>query len=148
MASDLVLVIEGGERDGERFALRSNRLTIGRAPGSDLLLKDGSVSSKHALLKLEGIVLEVEDLGSTNGTFVDGERVEHARVEIGGSFQIGKIRLRLDRAGDAGKTGVGLSQRAQSFVLDPAENPFNVIEPGKRPRATLTPTLALRDGAP
>ena len=36
----------------------------------------------------------------------------------------------------------------QSFVLDPAENPFNVIEPGKRPRVTLTPTLALKDGKP
>ena len=48
----------------------------------------------------------------------------------------------------AGHTGVGLSQRAQSFVLDPAENPFNVVEPGKRPRATLTPSLALKDGRP
>jgi gamma-glutamyltranspeptidase/glutathione hydrolase len=48
----------------------------------------------------------------------------------------------------AGKTGMGLSQRMQSFVLDPAENPYNVVEPGKRPRATLTPTLALEDGAP
>jgi gamma-glutamyltranspeptidase/glutathione hydrolase len=48
----------------------------------------------------------------------------------------------------AGRTGVGLSQRAQSFVFDPAENPFNVMEPGKRPRVTLTPTLALKDGRP
>ncbi len=48
----------------------------------------------------------------------------------------------------AGNTGVGMSQRAQSFVLDEAENPFNVIAPGKRPRATLTPTLALKDGRP
>jgi gamma-glutamyltranspeptidase/glutathione hydrolase len=48
----------------------------------------------------------------------------------------------------AGKTGIGMSQRAQSFVLDAAENPFNVIEPGKRPRATLTPSLALKDGRP
>jgi gamma-glutamyltranspeptidase / glutathione hydrolase len=48
----------------------------------------------------------------------------------------------------AGHTGVGLSQRMQSFVLDPAENPFNVVEPGKRPRATLTPSLALKDGKP
>ena len=48
----------------------------------------------------------------------------------------------------AGKTGIGLSQRAQSFVLDASENPFNVIEPGKRPRVTLTPTLALKGGKP
>ena len=48
----------------------------------------------------------------------------------------------------AGRTGVGMSQRTQTFVLDPAENPFNVIAPGKRPRATLTPGLALKDGKP
>ena len=48
----------------------------------------------------------------------------------------------------AGNTGVGLSQRMQAFVLDASENPFNVVEPGKRPRVTLTPTLALKDGKP
>jgi gamma-glutamyltranspeptidase/glutathione hydrolase len=48
----------------------------------------------------------------------------------------------------AGRTGIGMSQRMQSFVLDRAEGPFNVLEPGKRPRVTLTPTLALKDGRP
>ena len=48
----------------------------------------------------------------------------------------------------AGHTGIGLSQRMQSFVLDPDENPFNVVEPGKRPRATLTPSLAMKGGKP
>jgi gamma-glutamyltranspeptidase / glutathione hydrolase len=48
----------------------------------------------------------------------------------------------------AGRTGIGLSQRMQSFVLDPAENPFNVVAPGKRPRVTLTPSLALKNGKP
>jgi gamma-glutamyltranspeptidase / glutathione hydrolase len=48
----------------------------------------------------------------------------------------------------AGNTGIGMSQRLQSFVLDSTLNPFNVIEPGKRPRVTLTPTMALKDGKP
>jgi len=48
----------------------------------------------------------------------------------------------------AGKTGVGLSQRMQSFVLDERLNPFNVVQPGQRPRATLTPSIALKDGKP
>jgi len=48
----------------------------------------------------------------------------------------------------AGRTGIGLSQRAQSFVLDERDNPFNVIAPGKRPRVTLTPTMSLKDGLP
>ena len=48
----------------------------------------------------------------------------------------------------AGRTGIGMSQRMQSFVLDEAENPFNVVAPGKRPRVTLTPSLALTNGRP
>ena len=48
----------------------------------------------------------------------------------------------------AGNTGIGMSQRMQSFVLDEKENPFNVVAPGKRPRVTLTPTLALKEGKP
>ena len=48
----------------------------------------------------------------------------------------------------AGNTGVGMSQRMQSFVLDSTLNPFNVVEPGKRPRVTLTPSMALKDGKP
>ena len=48
----------------------------------------------------------------------------------------------------AGETGIGLSQSMQSFVTDPAENPFNVVAPGRQPRVTLTPSLALKDGRP
>ena len=48
----------------------------------------------------------------------------------------------------AGATGIGMSQRMQSFVLDERAGPYNVLEPGKRPRATLTPSLALKDGKP
>jgi gamma-glutamyltranspeptidase/glutathione hydrolase len=48
----------------------------------------------------------------------------------------------------AGNTGIGMSQRMQSFVLDAALNPYNVVEPGKHPRVTLTPSLALKDGKP
>jgi gamma-glutamyltranspeptidase/glutathione hydrolase len=48
----------------------------------------------------------------------------------------------------AGKTGIGMSQRMQSFVCDSALNPFNVVEPGKRPRVTLTPSIALKNGRP
>jgi gamma-glutamyltranspeptidase/glutathione hydrolase len=48
----------------------------------------------------------------------------------------------------AGRTGIAMSQRMQSFVLDEAKNPFNVVRAGQRPRATLTPSIALKDGKP
>ena len=48
----------------------------------------------------------------------------------------------------AGRTGIGLSQRMQMFATRPEDGPYNVVEPGKRPRVTLTPTLALKEGLP
>ena len=48
----------------------------------------------------------------------------------------------------AGNTGIGMSQRMQSFVTDEKLNPYNLVEPGKRPRVTLTPTLTMKDGKP
>jgi gamma-glutamyltranspeptidase/glutathione hydrolase len=48
----------------------------------------------------------------------------------------------------AGTTGVGLSQRMQSFVVEEAQNPYNVVTPGQHPRVTLTPSLVLKDGQP
>ena len=71
----------------------------------------------------------------------------------------GRGRRRLGRVGhppraagsrrsSPARTGIGMSQRMQSFVLDERAGPYNVVEPGKRPRATLTPSLALRDGEP
>ena len=48
----------------------------------------------------------------------------------------------------AGNTGIGMSQRMQSFVLDEKQNPYNVVRPGQHPRATLTPGMALKSGSP
>ena len=48
----------------------------------------------------------------------------------------------------AGDTGIGMSQRMQSFNLEESQNPYNVVRPGQRPRATLTPGMALKDGKP
>jgi len=89
---------------------------------------------------------------------------ENKDFPIGGAFYTGTTSIQaVDKDGwvvsitpsggwvpavIAGNTGVGLSQRMQSFVLNKEENPFNVVEPGKRPRATLTPTLVLKDGRP
>jgi gamma-glutamyltranspeptidase / glutathione hydrolase len=68
------------------------------------------------------------------------------RTDSALSAQFSAGTTSIEAADEAG--WVGLSQRAQSFVTRPEDGPFNVIEPGKRPRVTLTPTLALKDGAP
>ena len=68
--------------EGEKFEyeLTEPSTTFGRAPENDLVIPDGSVSSRHGKFNLKGEGIEIEDLGSTNGTHVGGQRVE--RVDI------------------------------------------------------------------
>src|SRR5262245_13725735 len=73
-----VLRIESGERQGEQVPLSEGVLQVGRRPECGLVLKDGSVSGKHAEVRVAGEKVEVVDLGSTNGTRVSGEKIEQA----------------------------------------------------------------------
>lgn len=95
----------------------------------------------------------VPDIQSPPSEFPDGTEIYNGTTSIQTADEDGWV-VSITPSGGwvpaaiAGNTGIGLSQRAQSFVLNEKENPFNVIEPGKRPRATLTPTMALKDGKP
>jgi hypothetical protein len=71
-------------------------LRIGRAADSALTLLDPSVSRRHAECTLNVGLLSIRDLGSTNGTFVDGRRVESATVRRGGRIRIGDAELTLE----------------------------------------------------
>lgn len=74
------------------FEITHDRARIGRADDNDFVLPDSSVSSRHAELELKDGSLEINDLGSTNGTFYDGQRVEHALVPPGGTFRLGNVQ--------------------------------------------------------
>ncbi len=74
------------------FNLTKERARIGRSDENDFVLPDNSVSSRHADLVLKDGSLEITDLGSTNGTFFGGERVEHALVPPGGTFKLGNVQ--------------------------------------------------------
>jgi gamma-glutamyltranspeptidase/glutathione hydrolase len=105
-------------------------------PYTDLLKKWGN--SQATNLNLDEKFLDSFTAGTTSVETADKEGWVVSITPSGGWVP----------ACIAGNTGVGMSQRAQSFVLDASENPFNVIEPGKRPRVTLTPSMALKDGKP
>lgn len=73
--------------------------TIGRDVNSSIVLDDDFVSSAHAALTYRGRAWYVEDLGSTNGTFVNGVRVDElSPLAFGDEIQVGQVRLRLERA--------------------------------------------------
>jgi Protein of unknown function (DUF3662)/FHA domain len=70
-----------------------DRLVVGRGTEADLRINDPGVSRRHAELRLESGDLVVEDLGSTNGTLVDGERVERRRLHDGATVRVGHTDL-------------------------------------------------------
>ncbi len=94
----LVVVASAGQPPpGAIFALDAVT-TLGRDLGSSVVLDDPYASAQHAVLTFRGTAWYVEDLGSTNGTFVGGAPVAGvARVGYGDEIQIGEVRLRLER---------------------------------------------------
>ena len=72
----------------------ASETTIGRSPECDIFLDDVTVSRKHAVVARKGERLEIEDLGSLNGTFLNRKRIESpAALADGDELQIGKYRL-------------------------------------------------------
>lgn len=88
-----ILIARRGPGTGSRFLLDSDSTSVGRHPDADIFLDDVTVSRRHAEFVREGTEFEVVDLGSLNGTYVDGERIERARLTEGAEVQLGKYRL-------------------------------------------------------
>ena len=87
------LVVERGPRAGMAWLVREGTTTVGRHPDSDIFLDDITVSRHHCRFFTEGPTLEVEDSGSTNGTYVNGERVDRGVLNPGDEVMIGKFHL-------------------------------------------------------
>ena len=71
--------------------------TMGRAPRADFIVKAGLVSRLHCRIVAGDEQLEVEDLSSTNGTFVNGRRVKKGRLARGDRLRIGRVELTVDQ---------------------------------------------------
>lgn len=124
---------------------------------------EGKVNPYLNLLKKRGYEMDTtkrnfapkHDLGKLNNTpeEVYNERLWAGTTSIEAADKEGWVVSVTPSGGwlpacIAGETGIGMSQRMQSFVLDSTLNPFNVVAPGKRPRVTLSPSLALKHGKP
>lgn len=84
------LVIIKGPNIGDKFLIKKSKLTIGRNPESDIFLDDITVSRKHAVFKKSGNDFLIKDLGSLNGSYINGEIVDSAVLKNGDRIQIGK----------------------------------------------------------
>lgn len=87
------LVVERGPQAGLTYVLGAGETLAGRGDDSNIFLGDVTVSRRHARFLVDGAVLSVEDLGSTNGTYVNGERRDRAVLAPGDEIIIGKFHL-------------------------------------------------------
>jgi pSer/pThr/pTyr-binding forkhead associated (FHA) protein len=88
------------------FRLRAGAIkTVGRARRADFVVDAALVSRFHCRLTAAAEHLEVEDLNSTNGTFVNGRRVQRAVLEAGDRLGVGRMELRVERPGRASRRG-------------------------------------------
>ena len=88
-----ILVVKRGPNAGSRYSLEGEVTRAGRHPESDIFLDDITVSRRHADFVHEAGGYLVRDVGSLNGTYVNRERIEEARLSSGDEVQIGKFKL-------------------------------------------------------
>ena len=88
-----LLVVKRGPNAGSRFLLDQPVTTAGRHPDSDIFLDDVTVSRRHAEVRRDGDKIEVVDVGSLNGTYVNREPKNSADLANGDEVQVGKFRL-------------------------------------------------------
>jgi len=90
----LVLLSEG--LTGRTFELKVEKTTVGRVEDNTFQIAETSVSSHHAEILLRGTDIVVKDLNSTNGTFINGEKVSEAVLKPGQILRLGMIEMRLE----------------------------------------------------
>ncbi|MFZ4078811.1 MAG: FHA domain-containing protein [Microbacteriaceae bacterium] len=98
-----LLIVRRGPGAGSRFLLDQDASVAGRHSEADIFLDDVTVSRRHASFNRAGSLFSVSDLGSLNGTYVNGEIVENSSLADGDEVQVGKYRLtffasRVDKA--------------------------------------------------
>lgn len=88
-----LLVVTQGPNAGARFLLDLDVITAGRSADSDIFLDDVTVSRAHAEFRRASDSFTIVDLGSLNGTYVNGERVDEAKLRGGDTVQVGRFHL-------------------------------------------------------
>lgn len=91
------LTIEGGPQTGMTYVLGPGNTVAGRGPDSAIFLPDVTVSREHVRFAVDASGLSMSDLGSTNGTYVNGHRLAAGMLKEGDQLMIGKYHLRVSR---------------------------------------------------
>ena len=151
MAAQFQFVMRSGPGTGKVYPLEAAEIIIGRDESNGVSINDGEVSRKHAKLSLHGSAYVIQDLGSTNGTFVNGQRVTATQVlNPGDTVSFGEnIALQYEAAFDPNATVIGSAKASKTAV--PVQRPAPAPAPvysGQVPYAPVpaAPTPAKKGG--
>lgn len=92
------LVIHSGAHKGGELELQRGSNFLGRAEGNDFTLDDPTVSSRHCEIIVAEMTIQVRDLDSTNGTFIDNRRIRNSEIHNGEILMLGSMEMRLTDA--------------------------------------------------
>jgi diguanylate cyclase (GGDEF)-like protein len=98
---DPYLVIFIGKDSGKRHKLKPGTMTIGRSPRADISLNDDRISGIHCVIKWTDDIIAIEDKGSTNGTYVDSQKIGYAHLPPDVPFQIGHSVMKIEYKDEA-----------------------------------------------
>lgn len=126
MASQFQLIMRSGPTPGAAFILEGDQMTIGRDSTNEIVINDAEISRRHSRLTFQGGKYVLEDLGSTNGTFVNGQRLAGPRVL---------------KAGEVVSFGEQIMLVFEANTVDPGATMIS-------PRATAVPSISRPVSAP
>ena len=92
------LVIQSAEQKGRSYELKVDKTTVGRVDDNTFQIADASVSSHHCEILLRGTDVVIKDLNSTNGTFINEEKISESVLKPGQKLRLGQIELSLETA--------------------------------------------------
>jgi predicted component of type VI protein secretion system len=146
MVAQFQFVMRSGPTPGATYSLEGDQLTIGRDSSNGVSINDAEVSRKHARLTFQGGKYVIEDLGSTNGTFVNGQRLAGPAVlKSGDVVSLGEqIVLMYDALSvDAGATIISPRKSVAAPVMPPPASAQMSVPPPPPPSYT-TPLLPVK----
>lgn len=113
-----------GPRIGQLFALEKKEIVIGRSPDCDLWIEDSAISRKHFKVVVQGEKIQIKDLGSTNGTYVNGNPVKESELNDGDKIQISRETiLEFNYLDESSR--LSEKKRFEMGVMDPVTNIYN-----------------------
>ncbi len=128
------LIFESGSLKGRRMSVEEDRVTIGRAQGNDIQILDENVSRHHCVIEKRGKVWYIKDLGTTNGTFVNGLCVKEREIAPRDCIRIGEVFFTIQKSADG-------DEDTSIIIEDAKDGVFEEMRKGKGYNTILAETV-------